>query len=42
VLVSDIETRGISMAELVPGIVVIDYAGWVTLTTHYQRIQSWF
>ena len=41
VLLSDIETRGISADELVPGIAVIDYSGWVTLTTQYQRIQSW-
>jgi tRNA 2-thiouridine synthesizing protein B len=42
VLISDIETRGINVEELVPGIAVLDYAGWVTLTTEYQRTQSWF
>jgi tRNA 2-thiouridine synthesizing protein B len=42
VLISDIETRGISSAELMTGITVIDYAEWVNLTTEYQVIQSWF
>lgn len=41
VLLADIETRGISVAELLDGITVIDYADWVNLTTEYQHIQSW-
>ncbi len=42
VLISDIETRGIAAAELVEGIEVIDYSGWVTLTTQHKPVQSWF
>jgi len=42
VLISDIETRGIGVDELLAGITVIDYAAWVTLTTEYPRVQSWF
>lgn len=42
VLQADIETRGISAEELLKGISVIDYAGWVILTTEYQGMQSWF
>jgi tRNA 2-thiouridine synthesizing protein B len=42
VLISDIETRGIAVAELVEGIEVIDYSDWVTLTTQHQPVQSWF
>lgn len=42
VLVSDIETRGIAVTELIAGIEVIDYAQWVELTTQQQPVQSWF
>lgn len=42
VLVSDIETRGITTAELVEGIEVIDYSDWVTLTAQHHPVQSWF
>ena len=42
VLMSDIETRGIHSAELIDGVNIIDYAGWVSLTTEHQTIQSWF
>lgn len=42
VLISDIETRGITAAELISGIKVIDYADWVVLTTQHQPVQSWF
>lgn len=41
-LISDMETRGIAVAELVEGIEVIDYSGWVALTTQHQPVQSWF
>ena len=42
VLVSDIETRGISAEEMIKGIAVIDYLDWVALTVQHQPIQSWF
>lgn len=42
VLISDIETRGIRVEELIAGITVIDYADWVNLTLEYQGVQSWF
>jgi tRNA 2-thiouridine synthesizing protein B len=42
VLVSDMEMRGIDVAELIEGITVIDYAEWVALTTQYHPIQSWY
>ena len=42
VLISDIETRGMTVEELVEGIGVIDYSQWVVLTTQYQPVQSWF
>jgi tRNA 2-thiouridine synthesizing protein B len=41
-LISDLETRGISIEELVSGIVAIDYSDWVNLTTEHPSIQSWF
>ena len=42
VLRDDIELRGITSAELVKGIEVIDYAGFVALTVKNSLIQSWF
>ena len=42
VLDSDLETRGIAAEELSTGINVINYAGWVSLTTEHKTIQSWF
>jgi tRNA 2-thiouridine synthesizing protein B len=42
VLDSDLETRGIAAEELSSGINVINYAGWVSLTTEHKTIQSWF
>jgi tRNA 2-thiouridine synthesizing protein B len=41
VLVSDIETRGISHAELIPEVSIIDYSDWVNLTTQHPKVQSW-
>ena len=37
----DIETAGISLDELIVGIIVIDYADWVDLTVQNPVIQSW-
>ncbi len=42
VLISDLETRGISPEELVAGIVAIDYSDWVNLTLAHPCIPSWF
>ena len=42
VLLSDIESYGISVEELVQGIEVIDYSQWVSLTCQHHLIQSWY
>jgi tRNA 2-thiouridine synthesizing protein B len=42
VLQQDLETRGISVTELINGIELIDYKRFVTLTMEYKTIQSWF
>ncbi len=41
VLSDDIEVRGITIAELIEGIEVIDYAGLVALTVKNPVIQTW-
>jgi len=40
-LADDLEVRGISSAELLMGIKVIDYAGFVDLTVNNPLIQTW-
>ena len=41
VLTSDIESRGIGVDELIPGIEVLDYCDFVELTIQNSVIQSW-
>lgn len=41
VLLEEIEIRGIDKNELVSGIQIIDYQGFVELTTEHQVIQTW-
>ncbi len=38
---ADLQLRGIEIAELLPGIEVIDYSGFVRLTEDNPVIQSW-
>jgi sulfur relay protein TusB/DsrH len=40
-LVPDLEVRGIGLQTIIPGIEVIDYAGFVQLTVEHPVIQSW-
>lgn len=37
----DIEAGGITLDELIVGVIVIDYADWVDLTVQNSVIQSW-
>ena len=37
----DLEARGISSEKLIDGVAVIDYDGFVKLTTEYSKLQSW-
>ena len=41
VLLADMEVRGIGVEELVSGIEVMDYCGFVELTVQNPVIQSW-
>lgn len=41
VLGEEIEIRGIHPSELITGIKVIDYQGFVTLTLKHRLIQTW-
>ena len=41
VLSEDIAVRGITVAELIKGLEVIDYAGLVELTVNNPVVQSW-
>jgi tRNA 2-thiouridine synthesizing protein B len=40
-LADDLEVRGISSAELLKGLLVIDYIGFVDLTIKNPLIQTW-
>jgi len=40
-LADDLEVRGIRAAELLKGIIAIDYAGFVELTVSNPLIQTW-
>ncbi len=37
----DLDARGIVAERLIDGIELVDYAGFVELTTRYARVQSW-
>lgn len=40
ILEADIKARGIDQ-NILPGITIVDYAGFVTLTTQHELIQAW-
>lgn len=37
----DLEARGISPEKMIEGIALVDYDGFVKLTTEYDKLQSW-
>jgi tRNA 2-thiouridine synthesizing protein B len=37
----DLQARGLSHGKLLGGIEVVDYGGFVDLTTEYDTLQSW-
>ena len=41
VLEPDLESRGIDKSELIEGIQVVDYAGFVQLASKNDKVQSW-
>jgi len=41
VLGSDLNTRGFSEADIVDGIKIVDYAGFVDLVAEHSNVQSW-
>ena len=41
VLGSDLNTRGFTEAEILDGIKVVDYAGFVDLVAEHSNVQSW-
>jgi len=40
-LVPDMKARGFSPANLIDGIKLVDYAGFVDLTVKYDKVQAW-
>ncbi len=40
-LAPDLDARGIDKAEIIDGISLVDYEGFVQLTTETARVQSW-
>jgi tRNA 2-thiouridine synthesizing protein B len=40
-LQSDLQARGINPDSMIDGISLVDYDGFVKLTTEYDRLQSW-
>ena len=41
-LAEDLAARGLQTAELIDGIDVIDYAGFVDLVVRCEKVQTWF
>ena len=41
VLANDCKARGLTEAELIDGIVPVDYGGFVDLVTGHDSVQSW-
>ncbi len=41
VLGSDLNTRGFTEAEILDGIKVVDYSGFVDLVAEHSNVQSW-
>ncbi len=37
----DLQARGLNPANMVDGISLVDYDGFVKLTTEYDKLQSW-
>jgi tRNA 2-thiouridine synthesizing protein B len=37
----DLEARGVNPDNMIDGISLVDYDGFVKLTTEYDRLQSW-
>jgi tRNA 2-thiouridine synthesizing protein B len=40
-LQADLQARGIATDTVIDGIELVDYDGFVKLTTEYEKIQSW-
>jgi tRNA 2-thiouridine synthesizing protein B len=41
VLGPDLELRGLTLAELIGDVEVVDYNGFVALAVEHERVQSW-
>ena len=41
VLGSDLNTRGFTEADIVDGVKIVDYAGFVDLVAEHSNVQSW-
>ena len=41
VLRPDVDARGLGNKPLIEGLTVVDYGGFVDLTTEYDTVQSW-
>ncbi|MGA8259782.1 MAG: sulfurtransferase complex subunit TusB [Arenicellales bacterium] len=41
VLEADIRARGIEPRDLIPGVAIVDYAGFVDLAVKNDRVQCW-
>ncbi|NBC49999.1 MAG: sulfurtransferase complex subunit TusB [Gammaproteobacteria bacterium] len=41
VLGPDLQARGLSEERVIPGISVVDYAGFVDLAAEHEKVQAW-
>jgi tRNA 2-thiouridine synthesizing protein B len=41
VLGPDLQARGLSEGRIIPGISVVDYAGFVDLAAEHDKVQAW-
>jgi tRNA 2-thiouridine synthesizing protein B len=40
-LEADLQARGVNTDSMIDGISLVDYDGFVKLTTEYDKVQSW-
>jgi tRNA 2-thiouridine synthesizing protein B len=41
VLGPDLLARGMKVEQVIPGVTVVDYGGFVDLTTEHDKVQAW-
>lgn len=41
VLGPDVQARGFAEERIIPGVKIVDYEGFVDLTTEHEKVQAW-